>query len=191
VVSEGEVGIALFRVGDGWAFRYRRCSDGSRQILDFVLPGELIGLQAALFGTLDHSVASLTPLQLTKIDGRLVGEAFREFPSVAERLTRHLAAEARRADRLMTVIGCCNALQRLCFLIVTLYQRQRQRGLVDEAGCPFPLRRQHVADALGLTGAHVNRTINRLHREGVVALDGNRLAILDTARLHELAQADA
>jgi CRP-like cAMP-binding protein len=71
--------------------------------------------------------------------------------------------------------------------MLSLYQRQSRNRVVDPRNCPFPLRRQHLADALGLTGAHVNRTINRLKSDGVVSINGRQLAIHDLPRLSELA----
>ena len=55
----------------------------------------------------------------------------------------------------------------LAFLMLSLYRRQARRGRIDPLDCPFPLRRQHMADSLGLTGAHINRTLNRLRQDGV------------------------
>ena len=65
LVSEGEVGNGLFRIARGWAYRYRTSGNGSRQILDFLLPGEIVGLQSALLGVLDYSVRALTPLRVS------------------------------------------------------------------------------------------------------------------------------
>lgn len=187
LVSEGEVGIGLFRVSRGWAYRYRACGNSNRQILDFVMAGEIVGLQAALLGVMDHSVRSLTPLRVTVLDARLLGDAFRSEPALALRLARHVAAEGSRVDEMLTVIGCGDAVERLAFLMVTLYRRQARLGPVDPLDCPFPLRRQHMADALGLTGAHINRTLNRLRDDGVAAVENQRLAIRDFPRLAALA----
>lgn len=187
LVGEGEVGAGLFRIARGWAYRYRTSCNGTRQILDFLLPGEIIGLQAALLGVLDHSVRSLTVLRVSALDGRLVGEAFRGEPEIALRLARHVAAEACRVDELATVIGCCGAVERIAFLMISLYRRQAWRGTIDPLDCPFPLRRQHMADALGLTGAHINRTLNRLREDGIASLESHRLAIRDFPRLAALA----
>ena len=186
LVSEGEVGVVLYRIGCGWAYRYRS-SNGCRQILDFLMPGEIVGLQAALLGVLDHSVRSLTSLRVSALDARLVGDAFRGEPELAMRLTRHAAAEASRADELLTVIGCCDAVERLAFLMLTLYRRQAARNKIDPLDCPFPLRRQHMADALGLTGAHINRTLNRLREDNIAFVEDRRLSIRDLPRLAELA----
>src|SRR3954451_23266526 len=94
LVDKGEVGVVLYRIASGWAYRYRNGGNGCRHILDFLMPGEIVGLQAALLGVLDHSVRSLTPLHVSTIDARLVAEAFRSEPNLAMRLSRHAAAEA-------------------------------------------------------------------------------------------------
>ena len=187
LVSEGEVGIGLFRLSRGWAYRYRTRGHGNRQILDFVMPGEIVGLQAALLGVMEHSVRSLTPLRAIVLDSRLLADAFRSEPALALRLARHVAAESSRVDEMLTVIGCGDAVERLAFLMITLYRRQARLGPVDPLDCPFPLRRQHMADALGLTGAHINRTLNRLREDGVAAVENQRLAIRDFPRLAALA----
>jgi CRP/FNR family transcriptional regulator, anaerobic regulatory protein len=191
LVNAGEVGIGLYRIARGWAYRYRTCANGSRQILDFLLPGEIVGLEAALLGVIEHSVRSLTPLRASVLDARLVGEAFRSEPELALRLARHVAAEAGRIDELLTVIGCCDAVERLAFLMLSLYHRQARRGRVDPHDAPFPLRRQHMADALGLTGAHINRTLNRLRHDSIAIVENQRLAIRDLPRLAALAGAAA
>ena len=186
LVGAGEIGIALYAIEEGWAFRYRRTADACRQILDFLLPGEIIGLQAALLGLMEHSAQSLTPLRLTAYDPRLVGDAFAGTPGLALRLARHAAAEASRSEALMTVLGCGSAVQRLAFLMMSLYRRQQHHPGVEAGHCPFPLRRQHLADALGLTGAHVNRTLNRLREDAIAVIDGWFLSILDLPRLREI-----
>jgi CRP-like cAMP-binding protein len=188
IVGAGAVGAGLFLIGEGWAFRYTRVGVGCRQIVDFLLPGEIVGLQAALLGVFDHSVRSLTTVRLTSLEPRLVGTAFETAPELALRFARHLAAEARRVEGLMAAMGCRDALGRLCFLALSLYRRQID---VDPGDCPFPLRRQHLADALGLTGAHVNRTLNRLRRERIATIERGRLAIHDLPRLEELAGVSA
>ena len=187
LLDKGEVGVVLYPIASGWAYRFRTSGNGCRQILDFLMPGEIVGLQAAVLGVLDHSVRSLTPLHVSTIDARLVAEAFRAEPNLAMRLARHAAAEACRFDDLLTVIGCSDAVGRIAYLMLNLYHRQAARAEVDPRACPFPLRRQHLADALGLTGAHINRTLNRLREESVAVIENQLLSIRDLPRLTELA----
>lgn len=191
LVSAGEVGIGLYRITRGWAYRYREPSEGCRQILDFLMPGEIIGLQAALLGVMEHSVRSLTALSVSVLDARLVTEAFRSEPELALRLARHVAGEASRADEMLTAIGCGDAVARLAFLMISLYRRQAWHESVNPTDLPFPLRRQHLAQALGLTGAHINRTLNRLRQDGIATLENRRLSIGNLERLATLAGAAA
>lgn len=184
IVSTGEVGAGLFVVSEGWAFRYCHSGVGCRQIVDFLLPGEIIGLQGALLGVFEHSVRSLTTVRLRRLEPRLVGAAFEKAPELSLRFARHLGAEARRVEALMTAMGCRDALGRLAYLALSLYRRQPD---ADPNNCPFPLRRQHLADALGLTGAHINRTLNRLRRDRIATFGRGRLTIHDIGRLSELA----
>ena len=79
------------------------------------------------------------------------------------------------------MIGCSDAVGRIAFLMLSLYHRQAARAEIDPLACPFPLRRQHLADALGLTGAHINRTLNRLREEGIALLENQLLSIRDLA----------
>jgi CRP-like cAMP-binding protein len=187
LVSAGEVGVGIFQVLRGWAYRCRRAGNGRRQILDFLMPGEVVGLQAALLGVIDHSVCSLTPLCARVLDGRMLSKAFRSEPDLALRLARYVAAEAARIDEMLTVVGSCDAIERLAFLMLSLYRRQLRSCRIDPLNCPFPLRRQHMADALGLTGAHINRTLNRLREDGIAVVEHKRLAVLDLPRLATLA----
>jgi len=99
---------------------------------------------------------------------------------------KHQSAEARRMDERLAVIGRRSAIERLAFLMLDLYERQRRHG-ADEKSCPFPLRRQHMADATGLTGAHINRTLNALRRERVAAIEEGALVIRDLPALTRLA----
>jgi CRP/FNR family transcriptional regulator, anaerobic regulatory protein len=122
-------------------------------------------------------------LSATTIDARLVGEAFRGEPELALRLARYVAAEAERVAELLTMIGCGDAVTRLAFLMLSLYRRQARGGHIDPLDTPFPLRRQHMADALGLTGAHINRTLNRLRQDGIATVENRRLSIRDLPRL--------
>jgi CRP-like cAMP-binding protein len=187
LATAGEVGVELFRIEVGWAYRFRDCEQVCRQILDFILPGEIVGLESALLGVIDHSVRTLTPLQAAVLDPRLIGQAFSAVPNLGLRFARYAAAERSRTNQLLTVLGCGDAIERIAFLMVSLYRRQAQRDKIDPLNCPFPLRRQHLADALGLTGAHINRTLNHLRDEGLAMVKDYRLVIRDLPRLEAIA----
>jgi CRP/FNR family transcriptional regulator, anaerobic regulatory protein len=188
LVQAGQVGGNVQVLQRGWAFRYKQWPDGARQILGFLLPGDLIGIESGLLGIVEHSVRSLTDVELCTLDGRRLDELFRNHTRLALAIAKHLSLESRRMDTRYAVIGRRSALERMAFLMLDLYERQR-RGPADEARCAFPLRRQHIADATGLTGAHVNRILNQMRKERLASVADGALTIHDFAALRDLAGA--
>jgi CRP/FNR family transcriptional regulator, anaerobic regulatory protein len=187
VVQAGEVGGPVQIIQRGWAFRYKGWPDGRRQILDFLLPGDVVSLESGLLGMSDHSVRALTEVELCQLESQRLEEVFREHARLALALAKYQAVEARRMDERFAVIGRRSAIERLAFLMLDLFERQRLGGKSAEIRCAFPLRRQHMADATGLTGAHINRTLNALRREQIALIDGAELVIHDRLALARLA----
>jgi CRP-like cAMP-binding protein len=186
VVQAGEVGGPVQVIQRGWAFRYRGWGDGRRQILDFLLPGDVVGLESGLLGMSEHSVRALTEVELCQLDSQHLEDVFREHARLALAMAKYQSVEARRMDERLAVIGRRSAIERLAYLMLDLYDRQRPRGK-EVRSCPFPLRRQHMADATGLTGAHINRTLNILRRERIARVADAELIIEDHAGLIRLA----
>ena len=87
----------------------------------------------------------------------------------------------------MTSLGRRPAKERIAHLFLEIQQRLAARGPVDErAGIPVPLKQEHIADALGLTTIHVNRTLRTLREAGMVVLRGGILRIQNRAALMEM-----
>jgi CRP/FNR family transcriptional regulator len=190
LVAAGEVGGHVFLLVEGWAFAYVDAPRG-RQILRFFLPGDLLGLQSGLLGIIDHSVRALTLARFDAIDGRRFDELFAAHPSAALAIAKLLAEEERRADRRLALLGHGTALQRIAFLLLEIFTACAERDLATGDSCPFPLRRQHIADFTGLTGAHVNRTMRILRTAGLAAVQRDSLTIPDRAMLAQFAEGRA
>ena len=84
-------------------------------------------------------------------------------------------------------IGQRSPLERLAHLFVELHQRLKAVGLVDDHSFDFPITQHHLAEANGLSLVHVNRTLQEMRRDGLIALAERRLTILDFARLKRIA----
>jgi CRP/FNR family transcriptional regulator, anaerobic regulatory protein len=147
IVSEGEVGGALYTLYEGWAFRYKTFGDGARQILDLLLPGEIIGLSSALLGTIRHSVQTLTPVSLCVLDGYPMPTLLRRHVDLTLDLLRWRVEEEHRADTRLALLGRQTPLQRVGHLMLETFDRLRRLELANGTMCPFPLQRQHLADA--------------------------------------------
>lgn len=189
VLVEGETSDRLFTLLGGWAFRFMTLSDGRRQILNFLLPGDLIGLQGELMAASSHGVETLTGVSLCVFARDSLWTFYRDHPSLALDVTWLAAHEERIVDEAVLSVGRRTALERIAALLVHIHKRAITAGLGREGGSvPFPLTQIHVADALGLTPVHTNRVLQRLRRDGLVRLEGGRLAIGDLSAVQRVAR---
>jgi CRP/FNR family transcriptional regulator len=186
IVHEGEVGGALYTLYEGWAFRYKKLAGDGRQILDLVLPGEIIGLSSALLGTIRHSVQSLTPVSLCVMSGYPLTDLLRRHVDLALDLLRWRVEEEHRADVRLALLGRRKPLQRIGYLMLETFDRLRRLELANGTMCPFPLQRQHLADATGLSMIHLNRTLTKLREDKLATIENKMLIIFDRRRLAEL-----
>ncbi|HEY4252781.1 MAG TPA: Crp/Fnr family transcriptional regulator [Roseomonas sp.] len=188
ILTEGETSDRLFTLLGGWAFRFMTLADGRRQILNVLLPGDLIGLQGELMAATAHGVEALTGVSLCVFARDSLWAFYRDHPSLALDITWLSAHEERIVDEAVLSIGRRTARERIAALLVHIHKRASGAGLARDGGVPFPLTQLHIADALGLSPVHTNRVIQRLRRDGLVTLEAGRLAIGDLSMLQHVAQ---
>jgi CRP/FNR family transcriptional regulator, anaerobic regulatory protein len=162
---------------DGWAARVSRLSDGRRQILSFVLPGDLVSTDAVFAGSLSFFVEAITAVRHSCYDRTDLNKGLAAEPSLIKILVGTCLAEKEQVDQLATNLGRRRAEERIARLFLHLKERLEARGLVRDQSFEFPLRQQHIADATGLTPVHVNRVLGALRNEGVIELSGGILKI--------------
>lgn len=187
VFREGETPERLHTVLSGWAFRYKTLPDGRRQILNIVLPGDLVGLQAKLFDEAPHGLEALTELRLCVFSRARLFDVFRAHPAIGYDVTWLGAREEAMIDETLLSVGRRSALESLSAMIFRLVSRGVALGLGTAANMPFPLTQTHIADALGLSAIHTNRTMGDLRRKRLFALSGQTLRDVDLPRLMEMA----
>lgn len=181
----------LYTLYEGFAFRHVELPDGRRQILNLLFPGDLIGLQASLFERSEHSVEALTDVRLCLFEKERLPELFARTPEMAYDVIWITANEQRFLDLNLVALGRYRGDERIAYLILYFVERMRAASqMIDEGDCQFPLRLQHIADALGLSVPYTSRTLKRLAQEGVCEIRRGRLRILDRDRLKERAVAE-
>ncbi|UKJ72548.1 Crp/Fnr family transcriptional regulator [Azospirillum brasilense] len=174
----------------GWAIRHKALPDGRRQVVNFVLPGDIIGFYCNLFETADHGVTTLTPAEVANFQPERIIELFKLFPRLAAALAWSGAKEeAIIAERLLSV-GRRTALERTAHLIVELLRRLSIVGLVEEGRFTLPVTQEILADALGLSIVHINRTLRRLRDIGLIDLAGQQITVHDVKQLASVGQFD-
>ncbi len=191
IYLEGATSPHLFTIFSGWGFRYKTLPDGRRQILNYVLPGDFIGLQATLSQPMQHGIEALTELRLCTFSRDRLDELFRHHPSIARGLTWLAAREERILDEQLLAVGQRRSGERIAYLLWHLMRRARESGLVDNKGpLVLPMTQQHLADTLGMSLVNFNKTLQRLRRSKVFTFVDRRLEIIDEAGMARLALAD-
>jgi CRP-like cAMP-binding protein len=188
IVHAGDDSPELYTLYSGWAFRFKTLPDGRRQILNFLLPGDLLGLQAAMFDVAQHGIEALTDVQLCLLPRRKVWALFERMPGLAFDLAWLGSREEGYVDENLTGVGRRSAAERAAALIIMLYKRARALGLVTEGAFAFPLTQQHIADALGLSLVHTNKTLARLRRLGMFTRSNGFMTLTNPHVLERIAQ---
>jgi len=188
VLCEGTMTPHLYTVLEGWGFRYKLLPDGRRQIVNFVMPGDLVGLQGSLMDEMHHSIEALSPMTLCVFERGKLMTLYREHPELAYDVTWLASREECMLDENLLSIGRRSALERLAYLVAFLIGRARASGLVPDKG-PFvmALTQQHVADTLGLSLVHTNKTVRRLADRKLLRWRDGGCEVLDADGLAELA----
>ena len=183
VITEGEEPREVNLILSGWGCRYKQLEDGRRQIIAFLLPGDLCDLNIFILRAMDHSVGALTGLGIAQLSR----DAFDELTIGHPRVTQALWWDALvngAIQREWTVnVGQRNALERVGHLLCELFVRLQSTGLAAADSCEFPITQADLAAATGLSVVHVNRTLQELRHSGLIVLRGKLLAIPDLAAL--------
>ncbi len=162
LVLEGHHSAHLFTVLSGWAFRYKLLHDGRRQILNYLVPGDLAGLQGSLIGEMQHSIEALSPMLLCVFERDKLYELYRNHPGLAFDMTWIAAREEQILDEALLSLGRRNAIERAAYLLAFIASRGRGAGLIGGDAMQFPITQQHIADTLGLSLVHTNKTLRKL-----------------------------
>jgi CRP/FNR family transcriptional regulator len=176
----------LYTLYAGWAFRYKTLSDGRRQILSFLLPGDFIGLQDEFAEGQTHGVEAATDASFCVFQRDKLWDLFHAQPKLGYDITWLAAREEKMIDDNLVTAGRRNAGERVAMLLMHLYRRAERVGVVRDGWAEFPFNQQHIADALGLSLVHTNKTLRRLQRLGLHKLDGGWLRILEPHALETL-----
>lgn len=179
IIYMGQEDAELYTLFKGWAFRHQTLPDGRRQILNFLLPGDLVGFQASLMTAAQHSVEALTDIEVCVFSRRKAWSIFARMPEVAYQLAWLGAREESLVDENLTSVGQRSARERMGALIIGLYRRADHLGLTTENSFFFPLTRRHLSDALGLSLVHTIKTWSYLRRSGFFRFDNQRLELLN------------
>lgn len=190
IFEQGDRPRHLTLVLEGWGCRYKLLENGRRQIIGFFLPGDLCEPFGTLPRFMDHAIGALTPLTFARVRPEEVKAAAQASPRIEEALWWDaLTASAIQHERVVS-LGRRQAVERLGHLLCELQLRLQVVGRGDKTGFDLPLTQADLADALGLSTVHINRSLQTLRSAGLIASRGRRLVIHDLAALWHISLFD-
>lgn len=184
---EGTRSPHLYTVLSGWGFRYKLLDDGRRQILNYVMPGDFLGLQSSLFGEMQHSVQSLSRMLLCVFERDALDRLFASHAKLSYDITWIAAREEQILEEHMLSIGRRSAQERAAYLLAYIHERGRRAGLIDQGGPIVPFTQTHLADTLGLSLVHTNKTLRHLQNERHIRWAGKSCYVNDLDALKRTA----
>lgn len=187
VLAEGSRNPHLYTILSGWAFRYKLLPDGRRQIVNFAMPGDMIGLQGTLMGEMQHSVEALSPMLMCVFQREELMSLYRAHPPLAYDVTWIAAREESILDENLLSVGRRNAMERLAYLLSFITERARDVGLFNGTPLEIPITQQHLADTLGLSLVHTNKTVRKLAQKQLLRWRDRGCEVLDLEKLKAIA----
>jgi CRP-like cAMP-binding protein len=190
IVRQGDRPSRCFVLMEGVTCAYKVLGRGRRQIMAFHLEGDAPDLQSLHLHTLDNTIATITPCRVGFIPHEALRALCAAFPRITAALWRETLIEAAVFRAWMSSMGRRDAPARIAHLFCEIHAKSAAVGLADGDSCPFPITQEELADALGLSTVHVNRTLQDLRGAGLIGLSRGVLTILDRSAVERLAEFD-
>lgn len=168
---------------EGFACRYKLLPDGRRQILGYMIPGDMCDPRIFLLDRMDHSIATISRAKVAVWPRKSILGLTSIYPRITRAFWWCALVDEGIAREWLVSLGQRTALERLSHLICELYYRLKAIDLVHGNGFDFPVTQAELGDTLGLSAVHVNRTLQDMRRERLVRLAGRRLTVLNLEAL--------
>lgn len=188
VIRAGEVIDESTLLIDGLMCRYKDLRSGSRQISELHVPGDFVDLHSFTLKRLDHSIMTLTPCRMALVPHERLKAITEQFPHLTRVLWFSTNLDAAIHREWVLSLGRRPALARTAHLMCELYYRFRVVGMTDGLSYALPITQTDLAECLGLTPVHVNRTLKALRDRGLVTFRNGLVAIDDLAGLEAVAE---
>src|ERR1700722_9396160 len=186
VISQGDRTGGVKLLLDGFACRYKTLEDGRRQIVAYFVPGDLCDLRVFILKRMDHSIGAIAPSRVATISPEDVLRLTHTYPTLTRALWWSTLVEEAILREWIVNVGQRNALERMAHLFCELLYRFRAVGLNEGNSCTLPLTQVELAETLGLSSVHVNRTLQELRRQKLITLEAGTLTIKDLKSLEAL-----
>jgi CRP-like cAMP-binding protein len=175
---------------DGWLARSKDLPGGDRQVTQLHVAGDFADLHSYTLKRLDHDVATLSECLIAVVPHARLKELTERFPRLARLYWFSTNVDAAITRELALSLGRRSALSGMAHLFCELYVRLEMVGRAQGDGYDFPLTQRELAECLGLTVVHANRTLQELRRRRVLEFENRRITVRDRKGLEGIAEFD-
>ena len=186
IIREGATPDAIYVLVEGLACRYKLLKNGKRQLVGFVVPGDLCDIHMLVLDRMDHSVGALSPCRAVRLARGTVTDMMNR-PRLARGLWWSMATEQAILRERLLSMGQRSASERLAHLFCEMFLRLDTVGLTDRTSYQLPLTQLELGEASGLSAVHVNRTLKGLRAKGLVDFSDGKVTLLDPENLRTYA----
>jgi CRP-like cAMP-binding protein len=190
MVHQGQSDQAAYILSEGWVCSYKIQPNGTRQIVDFQVPGDFLGLRSLLLRTSDHSFEPIVTIKAAEVLKTDLLAAFAQTPRLATAILWATSRDEAMVVEHLVGIGRRDADARMAHFLLELGSRLALVAMGDKEGYECPLTQYHLADALGLSAIHVNRVLRQLREAGLMTFRDGHVTFHDYGGLVELAEFD-
>lgn len=190
IVREGDRPSQCFALLDGFVSTYKTTRTGKRQVMAFHVPGDVPDIQSLHLTVLDNSISAIGLCRIGFIQHDAIRHLMRAHPRLEAVFWRSTLIDAALVREWMLNVGRREAFARMAHLFCELITRLEVVGLSSDHTCLLPMTQPELADALGITSVHVNRTLRDLKEAGLVTRHGRRITVDDWDGLKTAAEFD-
>jgi CRP/FNR family transcriptional regulator len=187
LIREKDHGTEMFVLRRGMMMSSVLLDDGSRQILRFMFPGDLLAGSTLVYREATETLTALTDCTVSPFERPLLARLIDEHPRLAALIMIYSQIErATMTDRL-AALGRTSAKGRVAAILIEIRNRQRMTNPAIEHSFTLGLTQEEIGDATGLTAVHVNRMLRQLEEEGMIARESGRMIFKDERSLSRAA----
>lgn len=190
MVHQGQSNQAAYILSSGWVCSYKIQADGTRQIVDFQVPGDFLGLRSVLLRTSDHGFEPIVDIEAAEVMTSELLEAFAQAPRLATAILWAASRDEAMVVEHLVGIGRRDANARLAHFLLELGSRLALVDMGSKKGYDCPLTQYHLADVLGLSAVHVNRVLRQLRENGLLTFRDGHVTFQNYDGLVDLAEFD-
>ena len=188
---EDESNDYIYTLYSGWAIAYKNPDrPDKRQILRFLLPGDLTGYQTESDTVMPHSVATVTDAVFCAFPRENIKKMLLSNPDISTRFVEMWSRDMSLCQNHLMATGSMSAMERITFLLLELFHRAKHQipQCYDQVtnSIDFPLTQQDIGDATGITKIHVNRVMKNLTNSGLIKYHKKKLIINNENMLRDI-----